>query len=158
MSKLKHSLPIVITFLWLGFICSISFMEAPIKFTAPHLTLEVGVEVGRVVFKALNRIEIIFCLCSIGLVFINSFHRTIIIFLCLLAIILGAQTFWLLPALHERIQLIIEGQIPPASYLHKLYIVLDSVKAVCLVLLGISQFGYFREKCLERFFIENKTN
>lgn len=133
-------------------------MEAPIKFMAPHLTLEVGVEVGRLVFKALNRVEVVLCLISIGFTFLNSFHRTTVILLVVLSTIIGIQTFWLLPALHERVQMIIQGQIPPASHLHQVYILLDSLKVTGLILLGITQFGYFREKCLERFFIYKNPN
>ena len=33
---------IAITFIWAGMICGISFLEAPLKFQAPGITLELG--------------------------------------------------------------------------------------------------------------------
>ena len=44
--------------LWLGMVVAISFLEAPIKFRAPGVTLPVGLGIGRLVFKALNGVEI----------------------------------------------------------------------------------------------------
>ena len=48
----------VFTLLWIGFILAISFMETPLKFQAPSLTLPVALEIGYRVFHALNAIEI----------------------------------------------------------------------------------------------------
>jgi hypothetical protein len=42
-------------------------MEAPVKFKAPSLTLSVGVDVGRTVFWALNRVEIVLAFVYIAL-------------------------------------------------------------------------------------------
>lgn len=41
-------------FLWLGFVCAISFMEAWLKFRAPHVTLVIGLSIGRLIFSALK--------------------------------------------------------------------------------------------------------
>ena len=45
------------TFLWIGFVCAISFMEAWLKFRAPGITRPLGLGIGRLVFKALNKVE-----------------------------------------------------------------------------------------------------
>ncbi len=47
----------VITLIWLGFVCAISFMEAPLKFNAPGVELKQALSIGRIVFRALNRME-----------------------------------------------------------------------------------------------------
>jgi hypothetical protein len=47
----------IIPFLWLGMIASISFVEAPLKFRAPGVTVEIGVGIGHLVFTAINKIE-----------------------------------------------------------------------------------------------------
>ena len=36
---------------------AVSFLEAPLKFRAPGVTLPIGLAVGRLVFRALNRAE-----------------------------------------------------------------------------------------------------
>lgn len=46
------------TFVWLGMVLAISFLEAPLKFRAPGVTLPIGLGIGRLVFRALNGAEI----------------------------------------------------------------------------------------------------
>ena len=41
-------------FVWLGMVLAISFLEAPLKFRAPGVTLQLGLGIGRLVFRALN--------------------------------------------------------------------------------------------------------
>src|SRR5690242_7281186 len=48
-----------LTFVWLGMILAISFLEAPLKFRAPGVTLPIGLGIGRLVFRALNGAEIV---------------------------------------------------------------------------------------------------
>ncbi|WP_417367042.1 hypothetical protein [Glutamicibacter arilaitensis] len=51
---------IFIPALWLGLIIGISFIEAPLKFTAPGITIPLGLGIGRRVFFAMNMVEILF--------------------------------------------------------------------------------------------------
>ena len=37
---------------WLGMVLAISFLEAPLKFRAPGVTLALGLSIGRVVYGA----------------------------------------------------------------------------------------------------------
>lgn len=134
----------VITFIWFGFICAISFMEAPVKFTAPLLSREVGLDVGRTVFAALNRVEIFFIVISLILLFTGGFRKRIKTVFILLIIILALQTFWLLPSLNERASIIISGNAPGASNIHFYYIFLEILKAVCLFYLGLLQINHFK--------------
>jgi len=39
-------------------VVAISFLEAPLKFRAPNMTTQIGLGVGRLVFRALNDIEV----------------------------------------------------------------------------------------------------
>jgi hypothetical protein len=45
-------------FVWLGMVLAISFLEAPLKFRAPGVTLSIGLGIGRLVFRALNAAEV----------------------------------------------------------------------------------------------------
>jgi len=38
-------------------VLAVSFLEAPLKFRAPGVTLPIGLAIGRLVFRALNRAE-----------------------------------------------------------------------------------------------------
>ncbi len=40
-------------------VLAISFLEAPLKFRAPGVTLPIGLGIGRVVFRALNGVEVV---------------------------------------------------------------------------------------------------
>jgi uncharacterized membrane protein YcfT len=48
-----------VTFVWLGMVMAVSFLEAQLKFRAPCVTLQVGLGIGRLVFRALNANEMI---------------------------------------------------------------------------------------------------
>lgn len=48
-----------VPFVWLGMVVAISFLEAPLKFRAPGITLLLGLGIGRLVFRALNAAEIV---------------------------------------------------------------------------------------------------
>src|SRR5699024_8603500 len=45
--------------IWIGLIIGISFIEAPLKFTAPGITIPLGLGIGRRVFLAMNIVEVV---------------------------------------------------------------------------------------------------
>ncbi len=51
-----------VPFIWFGMVAAISFLETPLKFRAPGMTVPLGVGIGRIVFKALNSIEVLFAI------------------------------------------------------------------------------------------------
>ena len=51
-----------IALIWLGMVLGISFLEAAVKFLAPSVTLEIGLDIGRYVFGAFNKVECVFAL------------------------------------------------------------------------------------------------
>lgn len=131
-------LQIAIPFIWFGAVCAISFMEAPLKFTAPNITLPLGLEIGHIVFHALNKVEIVLCiLMLITLFFAKSKGKISYILYGIIALILILQTFWLFPLLDERTMQVIKGTAKPYSNLHIFYIVFDSIKILLLFALGI---------------------
>ncbi|WP_455565736.1 hypothetical protein [Micrococcus endophyticus] len=44
---------------WLGLLIGISLIEAPLKFTAPGITIPLGLGIGRRVFFAMNLVEVV---------------------------------------------------------------------------------------------------
>ena len=111
-------------FIWLGMVLAISFLEAPLKFRAPGVTVRLGLGIGRVVFAALNRVEIAL-LVVVGIA---------------LAVVLGVQLGLLRPALKRRSDDVLAGDDPgeeaPRSRHHLAYIALEVVKVVLLAALG----------------------
>jgi hypothetical protein len=122
--------------LWLGMVCAIA-VEAQLKFQAPGITRELGLGIGKLVFTALNRAEcVIAILLTIALFAFASVKSARIIFGIIAAILL-LQTFWLIPLLIERIDLITSGQTPPDSSTHILYIVFEVAKILLLLTLSV---------------------
>ena len=52
-----HAVAVAVVFVWLGMVVAISFIEAPLKFRAPGVSLPIGLGIGRLVFRALNAVE-----------------------------------------------------------------------------------------------------
>lgn len=133
--KFTHRLHIIIPVLWLGFVLSISFMEAWLKFQAEGVTLVIGLNIGRLVFAVLNKVELFFMIVLLISMFKTQWlktKKTLRNLLISLGVILIVQTFYLLPSLDQRAALIINGGEPSTSYLHMYYVFLEMLKAILL--------------------------
>lgn len=124
--------------IWFGIVVGISIIEAPAKFSTPSLTREVALDVGRTVFGVLNKVELV--IFGLLLVLACLRRRTLPgwIGIGALGAILLWQTLWLLPELGMRTELILSGVEPEPSYAHGLYAVLELVKLLLLLTLGIA--------------------
>ncbi len=122
---------------WLGVVIGISFIEGPVKFTAPTLTREVALDVGRVVFTALNRTELVLFVLTVALGLIAGGRRLFWAGIGILAGMLALQTLWLLPVLAERAEMIVAGTEPPASIAHAAYASIEVAKTLLLAALGV---------------------
>ncbi len=142
--KMKYPpLTLMSTFLWMGFVGAISFLEAWLKFRAPGVTLPIGLGIGRLVFQALNKVEWLFALLITGslLLFARDFFKTrALLPYAFVLIILSLQTAWLLPALDQRASLMIEGQWVEPSRHHIYYVITEVIKMLNLAILGVSFF------------------
>jgi len=132
---------LLLIFLWAGMILGISFLEAPLKFQAPNVTLGIGLGIGRLVFGTLNKIELLFSFLIIVFSFITKPPIKFRYLLGLLCMILLFQTTWLLPALDERAQIIIDGGIPSGNSPHMIYVVAEIIKLISLITAGIMFFN-----------------
>lgn len=141
MKVIKSSTATAFVFLWIGFVCAISFMEAWLKFQAPGITLELGLGIGKLVFGALNKIEWVFSIIILLSMIITKqkIFKGVNLLLLFSIVIVAIQTFWLLPVLFERANLHILGlNVSSRSFVHYFYIIIEVVKVVFLVILGIS--------------------
>ncbi|MFD2721090.1 hypothetical protein ACFST9_20395 [Hymenobacter monticola] len=123
-------------FVWAGLVAGISFLEAPLKFTAPHITVPLGLGIGRIVFAALNKLELALCAAALLSATVRWAPANIWTALALLSVVLLLQTLWLLPALDLRATALLAGHPPLPSNLHKTYIGLEVVKLITLLLAG----------------------
>jgi hypothetical protein len=124
-------------FCWAGAVLSISFIEAPLKFTAPGVDTKLGLGIGRIVFHALNKLEWIMAITIlISLIYVKR-HVSYYWSFGMIMGILIYQSFILLPQLEERAEVVLLGVTPAASYHHLLYILIESIKLLTLLLFGI---------------------
>lgn len=139
--SIKSPIVVVCTFLWIGFVVAISFLEAPLKFQAPDITLALGLGIGKLVFAALNKVEWIFALAIAFSLFRQQkfFSRSNLLFALPLLILL-IQTFWMLPALDARAEMHIRGAALPNSFLHFYYVGAEVAKITCLIVFGVKLF------------------
>ena len=127
---------------WAGYVSSISFMEAWLKFKAPGITLPLGLGIGKMVFSALNKVEWVLL---VAYILLNIFYFNSLKFLLnnhllqVIIVILLLQTLWLLPGLIQRSELIISGKQPGASNIHIYYVVMEIIKVVLLIALALKQ-------------------
>ena len=134
--------------LWLGFVLAISFMEAWLKFRAEGVTKIIGLSIGKLVFGALNKVELFFLLV---LLVIISFFRLWEdmanlqkLAIITLSAILLFQTTYLLPRLNSRIDEIRSDQSPKKSWDHIHYIGLEVFKVVLLALFVDASYSMLR--------------
>lgn len=138
----KYPIAFITVFIWIGFVCSISFMEAWLKFYATNVTLPIGLSIGRLIFSALNKVEWVFA-------FIITIHMMCnkrnfrFAFFYILIILLIMQTFLILPALNERVETILQGGEVLPSFLHFYYLFMEIVKVLCLFIFGIDFFRFY---------------
>lgn len=138
MSTSKTAL--VATFIWIGMVLAISFMEAWLKFRAPGITLALGLGIGRLVFNVLNKVEWVLAIIILLQLLFSKQHwaKTEYFAFYLPVGILLLQTFWLLPALDARAALHISGPAPPPSNHHIYFVAMELTKTICLFVFGIS--------------------
>ncbi|MFB9830795.1 hypothetical protein [Actinoallomurus acaciae] len=125
-----------LAFTWFGMVIAISFLETPLKFRAPGITVPLGLGIGRLVFKALNIAEsvlavLLLAALATGHVDGRGWIPAVLATVCLLA-----QMAVLRPALDRRAAVVITGGEVAPSRLHLGYVALEVIKVVALVVAG----------------------
>lgn len=140
--EVKDPLAIATIYLWIGFVCAISFMEAWLKFKAPGVNMQIGLGIGRLVFSALNKVEWVFAVAIFISFFISKQHLLSIsnMFYYVPFILLFLQTIWVLPALDKRAEMHIRGTQVEDSSLHIYYVAMEVVKVISLFIFSFKQF------------------
>src|SRR5215472_10122666 len=126
-------------FTWLGMVVAISFLEAPLKFRAPGVTVRIGLGIGRLVFRGLNIAEAI--LAAVLLVPAAAAAqpppaRVIAAGSAAIAVLL-VQLAVVRPRLSRRSDRVLAGEDVPRSHAHYAYVGLELVKVAALLVTGI---------------------
>jgi hypothetical protein len=131
------AIAVAVAFVWLGMVLAISFLEAPLKFRAPNVTLQIGLGIGRLVFRALNTVELGFALVLLALAVAGPMPTRIAVAFCVAFGALAVQLIAVRPRLTRRSDAVLAGSDAPRSRGHYAYVGLEVVKATALIVAGI---------------------
>lgn len=123
--------------LWLGMVLAISFLEAPLKFRAPGITVPLGLGIGRLVFRALNIVESVLAALLVVAFLVLGPSGASWVWLGIAVTILAVQILVVRPPLSRRSDRVLAGEDMPRSHAHLWYVGLEVVKVVVLVGLAI---------------------
>lgn len=135
MPRLWICLRIILPAVWIGLILGLSFLETPLKFLAPGITVPLGLGIGRLVFIALSIAGwvLLVAIAAIGFARPREGRRGWLLIVAM-AVIASLESFVLRPMLAARSDVIIAGGDPGESGLHYLYIAADVLLLVVLAL------------------------
>lgn len=136
---------VAVTFCWLGMVLAISFLEAPLKFRAPGVTLQIGLGIGRLVFRALNATEIAFAAVIVIALTLAGPSAGVMVAFAVAIVALVVQLVAVRPKLTQRSDAVLSG-IPgegtaTRSRVHYVYIALEAAKIIALLVGGILLFA-----------------
>lgn len=131
-----------VVFAWLGMVLAISFLEAPLKFRAPGITLHLGLGIGRLVFRALNAVEIVLAAVVVLTVAADPPGRLAPAAVGIAVSMLAIQSLFVRPRLRRRSDAVLAAAVEPAggmierSHAHYAYAGLEVVKVAALLTAG----------------------
>lgn len=129
-----------VSFVWLGMVLAISFIEAPLKFRAPGVTLGIGLGIGRLVFRALNGAELALAVVLVISLVVAAPGTGAAGALGIAVAMLVAQLVLVRPVLNRRSDAVLaapEGIDGPRSHAHLWYVAAEVVKVVALLVGGV---------------------
>lgn len=126
---------------WMGILIAISFLETPLKFQVPGITLPFALELGKLMFGVSINIQLLLAVLLMMLFFRNiNFIKRDFIFLGFLLILLMIEKLWILPVLDARADLISAGNPVPPSDLHNIFIGAEVLKLILLAIAILFQY------------------
>jgi hypothetical protein len=124
-------------FVWLGMVLAISFIEAPLKFRAPGVTLQIGLGIGRLVFRALNACELVLAAVVVASFAVRSLTAGPAVAAAVAVVTLLGQLLVVRPRLTRRSDVVLAGVDGPRSRGHWVYVGLETVKVIALIIAGV---------------------
>lgn len=127
---------VAVSFIWLGMVLAISFLEAPIKFRAPGVTVPIGLGIGHLVFRALNIVESVLAAVLLAAIVFAAPPPALVAGLVAITALLGqlvAVRRWL----SQRTKAVLAGKTRARSRGHYVYVALECLKTIALLFGGI---------------------
>src|SRR3954463_7744452 len=118
-------------------VLAISFIETPLKFRAPGVTLQIGLGIGRLVFRALNACELVLGAALLGSFAVHRPTTGVALAAAVSILPLVAQVLVVRPRLSRRSDAVLAGGEGPRSRAHWAYVGLETVKVIALLISGV---------------------
>ncbi len=134
------ALAIAAVFVWLGMVLAISFLEAPLKFRAPGITVQLGLGIGRLVFRALNVCEVVLAAVALVGVVLGRAPTGALAAVLVAVAALGAQIVAVRPALQRRSDAVLADAAVAESgrsHAHFVYVGFEVAKVAALLVGGV---------------------
>ena len=109
MTELAIRVAAAATLIWLGMVLAISFLEAPLKFRAEGLELQVGLAIGRIVFRALNIAEVVWAVVIAVCLTVAGPSGPVLVLAEVTAVLLAVQLLVVRPRLNRRSARVLAG-------------------------------------------------
>lgn len=142
--KLYSKNPIILMLLCLmtGIFVTVSFLETPLKFQVPGMTIPIALELGKIMFGISTKIQCIILLIILGLMLFykSNYSKLNFITIAVLILILILEKLWMLPVLDARADLLSAGKPVSPSELHNYFIYAEVAKAIFLMIAISLQF------------------
>ncbi|MBE7192132.1 hypothetical protein J8M97_19325 [Gordonia polyisoprenivorans] len=138
--SVSYAVATAVIFVWLGMVIAISFLEAPLKFRAPGITIPLGLGIGRLVFRALNAVEagaaIVLIVCAVAGGWVGQPAGILAV---AVVVVLAVQLVGIRPALNRRSdEVLATGDADgPRSHAHLVYVAAEVVKVGVLIATGV---------------------
>ena len=132
-TRLSAGVRIVLPAIWLGLIIGISLIEAPLKFTAPGITIPLGLGIGRLVFTAMNWVEIVIAVVLLWAMLKDLVGRLYRSLTCAVIGVLIIKVAVIRPLLNRRTDAVLAGVDDGGSSLHLFYIAADGLLILGLI-------------------------
>jgi len=138
MARTTLALRLMLPPLLVGMILAISFLEAPLKFQAPGITIPLGLGIGRLVFTALNiATGVVLAVLTLASLRPRA-ERTPLMLLGATWLVYLVEVAVIRPVLNRRSDLVMAGlEAPGTDWAHYAYIAADAALLVLLVALAV---------------------
>jgi hypothetical protein len=123
-------------FIWLGMVLTISFLEAPLNFRARGVTLEIGLGIGRLVFRALNSVEAVLGAVVLSTVAPSTAPGRTVVATATAVVLLAVQLVVVRPRLTRRSDRLLAGDPAPRSRAHAAFVAVETLKVLALATAG----------------------
>ncbi|SMX87422.1 hypothetical protein BI49514_02048 [Brevibacterium iodinum ATCC 49514] len=132
-TRLAAGARVLLPAVWLGLIIGISLIEAPLKFTAPGITIPLGLGIGRLVFGVMNWVELAIAVILLWSMLKSGVDRIYRGLASGLIAVLIIKVLVIRPLLNKRTDAVLAGVDDGGSAMHLFYIAADGLLIVGLI-------------------------